>query len=193
MGKRETRPRAKCCRAPPAAGGVSKQQLGDDMIRQYEITAAASAQAQAANPQVAALPAQMAQLQTQMGELQTQQGQLQTQLAALAGLPAQMTHLVAMVANKRRRSRNTQAAAAYPQESPALAPLAKEQTPAANAPNAAPVGAMPPPGLFLPTWEALLELSNAQLDALADFYGEDFGQPGRLGPRRKAFMSFIKN
>ncbi len=121
---------------------------------------AASAQAQAANPQVAALPAQMAQLQTQMGELQTQQGQLQTQLAALAGLPAQMTHLVAMVANKRRRSRNTQAAAAYPQESPALAPLAKEQTPAANAPNAAPVGAMPPPGLLPPTWEALLEVGT---------------------------------
>lgn len=128
---------------------------------------AAAAQAQAADPHVAALPAQMAQLQTQLGELQAQQGQVQRQLgelqaqqAALAGLPAQMTHLVAMVANERRRSRNTQASAAYPKENPALAPLAKEQTPAVNAPNADPVGAMPPPNLFPPTWEALLEVGT---------------------------------
>ncbi|KAL4422301.1 hypothetical protein ABPG75_008498 [Micractinium tetrahymenae] len=192
-----------CRRAREFGHGLSKQQLGGDLIRMHDITAAASAQAQGGNqqqgqqpPGLAGLPAALAALQAGVVQVQAQLAALQAQMQAgqaqLAALQAQMQAGQAQLSNERRRRQNALAAAAHPHSAQPLAPLLKEQSPPAGAANAAAVGALPPPGVFPATWAAVQRLNNAQVTALANFYGENFGQHGALAPRQEAFMAFIK-
>ena len=53
-------------------------------------------------------------------------------------------------------------------------------------------GSLPPAAVFPATRSAATNLTAASLAALADFYGEQFGQPGAyVAARREAFLDFI--
>ncbi|KAL4425040.1 hypothetical protein ABPG77_001818 [Micractinium sp. CCAP 211/92] len=211
------------------------QEKGEDHIRVFDITAAASAQQQGANlPPNANLPQQgvaqvmqaqlapihaqlgqlttrqgqnttrlgqlttrLGQMTTQLGQMTTQLGQMTTQLGQITTQLGQITDsqaaMQAQLTNQRRRAQNARSIEAPPQHLWALVPLVKERPSPAGVANAAPVGALPPPGLFPGTWARIEQLNNAQLNRLEDFYGETFGQPGALARRREAFKAFIRD
>ncbi|KAI7836869.1 hypothetical protein COHA_009290 [Chlorella ohadii] len=76
-----------------------------------------------------------------------------------------------------------------------LLPLRKEQhaQPAPVAAAGAAFGALPPPGVFPPSWLALLGAwTHAHMNTLATFYAEDFGpQNMQLADRKQLFIAFI--
>ncbi len=105
--------------------------------------------AQVVQAQLAPIHAQLGQMTTQLGQMTTQLGQITTQLGQITDSQAAMQ---AQLTNQRRRAQNARSIEAPPQHSWALVPLVKERPSPAGVPNAAPVGALPPPGLFPGTW-----------------------------------------
>jgi hypothetical protein len=134
------------------------------------------------------------QLQDGLAEVQLGQVQVQATLgqmqATLGQMQATLEKMEARQANDRRRRQNRLAQQAHPQSNLVLAPLVKEQPPPAGDAGAAALGALPAANIFPQTWAAVMTLSTAQLNTLANFYGEQFG-PGALAIRRAAFMAFI--
>ena len=141
------------------------------------------------------LPAQVDQLGAQFDQLGAQFDQLGAQVhAQLNQLGGQIAILVRDSAetrefrkNSRHRQRNGFALDIAHQ----LVPLLKERSPAN--PGDAALGTAPAAaGVAFPaTRAAALALSNNRLNALAAFYGEDFGQGLALPERRAMFLDFI--
>ena len=181
-------------------------------VQHLDARLAAVEQAQGMNPgQLAPLLQQLAQIPGQLAPLL----QNQQQLAALLQLPAQVDQLGAQFdqlgaqfdqlggqiailvrdsaetrefrKNSRLRQRNGIALDKAHQ----LVPLLKERSPAN--PGDAALGTAPAAaGVAFPaTRAAALALSNNRLNALAAFYGEDFGQGLALPERRAMFLDFI--
>ncbi|PSC67034.1 phosphatidylinositol 3,4,5-trisphosphate 5-phosphatase 2 isoform X2 [Micractinium conductrix] len=100
-------------------------------------------------------------------------------LAGLAQVLAGQAQMQAQLDNVRRRAQNSHARNDRMGAAP-LAPLCKERPPPAGAAGAgaAAVGTLPPPGIFPASWAAVDQLNNAQFDALAALYGENFGPNG---------------
>ncbi|PSC75195.1 UPF0187 chloroplastic [Micractinium conductrix] len=176
-------------------GGLTMQDRGDDLVHVHELALGVIGQGPAGNPAnlplalvaalapltaaVAALTAGQAALQAAVAPLAPALAALQAGQAALqagqAALQAGQAALQAQIFNVGRRAQNAATQNVQPRHSAVLAALAKEQLPPAGAVNAAAVGAMPPPGVFPVTWAALGALNHAQLNALSNFYGVNFG------------------
>lgn len=134
-----------------------------------------------------AVQAALAPVQQQLAQLQEGQARL---LEGQAQLLEMVTRLEVRTENGRRRRQNTRALrVSHRSRVQALEPLAREQPAGADA-DAAAVGALPPPGTFPQTWRDVNQITHAQLDALAAFYGVEFGVPGSV-LRRQAFTNFI--
>lgn len=144
---------------------AAKRLRGEDIIRVFEITAAAAQHPD--NPL------------------------LQQVLDEMRGIKAEMRGIKAALANARRRKYNKHAASLYPGVNVALRPLFKEQSAAgggAAAGGGVAVGAPPADGVFPATCKEMHELSAAKLNALQTFYGEEFA--GTAAERRSAFIAF---
>ena len=139
--------------------------------------------AQAALQAAAAATTQAAAMQQVQQALAAQQQQGAANAAALQQVQQQLAVGEARHRNNFPRQLN----GLRNERADCLHPLVREQPGAAQ-------GALPPAEVGFPaTRAAALSLSNAALNNLADFYGQDFGQHGQtsLAERRLLFSMFI--
>ena len=139
-----------------------------------------------------AVPQQQAAMQAALQAVAQQQAAMQAALqgvpqqlagvqAQLGGLQGGLDVLAAKQGNQPARAHNAAMLDGYE-----LQPLGKEDTGGQHA-----LGTLPPAGVPFPaTRDHLAELTHAQLDTLADFYGRGFAG-ANIAARRRAFKSFI--
>lgn len=125
-----------------------------------------------------AVPQQQAAMQAALQGVPQQLAGVQAQLGGLQG---GLDVLAAKQGNQPARAHNAAMLDGYE-----LQPLGKEDAGGQHA-----LGTLPPAGVPFPaTRDHLAELTHAQLDTLADFYGRGFAG-ANIAARRRAFKSFI--